>query len=1319
MADRWFFLAWMYCVLSVSAGVAFDAPQLSISNAAPEYIVTWPGGVASWVLEDSSNPTAASGWTVVPAERYESDNAGTRVRFQTGEAARFYRLRKVLPPIPDLTGFWTFDGTTAGVPSALGATSQLLQSSNTTTAAGRMGPHSLQFDGTGAAWITNAGYSVLPSSGNPFSVSFWFNVGTVAPGVRALAGNATTSTSGWRIAVNNVGPGTNDLVFNSIGMGCTLSVTGRTRLLPQRWHHLTATYGNGEGRLYLDGVLVGNGSGDVCMAETPIFLGGGLAGLENFIGRIDEFRTLKRCLSEEEAGLTGEWRFEDGEAGIGGDTSVSANHATPTNPQMITPGRAGTALDLSRGQLVIPNHDFRALPPSGGAFGISLWLRPTSLEREGALLSCGNGNGGWVLRIRGDGGDGSELELCSTNLGGTLKLAAPVALTNGAWTKVDLDYNGGIAALYADGQQIGRASGAIRGTSEPLVVGTMEGLDAAIDDLKIYCHERAPSAIGPIAEMQSETVFLRGTTNIYLPGSGPRGRQLTYEIVSGWTPTNGTIVHAPGSPVVTYHAGARKGPDSFAYRVSDGEFTSAPAIVNLSVVEPHWLSPEGSPDGNGSGPDQPWAAATAAALDSIWRTNNYYDCFFYAPGTYLTTGFRVEQRTTANPGCKHIGAGPAGAPEGTTLRLTESLNAWVEGIVFAAPHGTICNDFEVRDMLIDCNAANLPMYSRGEPIRLRIPLASPSIVESITVHWADRTIPGRGWRLAGGVEFTVSALRSGSNTLTRLVTSTGLVDVVSLDAQADELLIQLTRRDAAADFYGIAEIEIAGAAASLPKAHGPGGGANRLAPEYPVCAALDGNAGTAWVSDSNAPVTLTIPLEAGSAITGMELQWNCQTIKGFGRAGAAGDYTIRARNPETGGHVDIPFVREHRAAEGREHVSFGTNASPDRIITDELILVLNDRELGVDFFSLKEIALQNGLVPVPVRLPSAESSLAYDQAYSFHRAFDGVPATEWASRPLSAISAIFVAGNNLRFTHLKVIGFGTKAGAECFPMNLSPQTTSRPVHVGNVLVEDCVFTDPAPVNKDVVSVIVAVAASPNTLTNAVVRRCTVNGMKSYFPLSHGVGAPTVEGCLVTDCDVGSYWESVQSSSDYGYVTIRSNRFINVARGIYFSMGAGMQFDTMECINNEMILTGGGYGIGACDICAVGPSGSIRGLTALGNVIRYPDWQRRAGSIDVGIYYSDIQHAVIANNTIAIRNGSDLQVRLCPGGIIYPPPEPDNCDVRPVNGPGQPTTPPCVDELLPGYRRAWYNNRDISGTLLDVHIRKYGFETLAVQQQWGE
>ena len=148
-----------------------------------------------------------------------------------------------------------------------------------------------------------------------------------------------------------------------------------------------------------------------------------------------------------------------------------------------------------------------------------------------------------------------------------------------------------------------------------------------------------------------ETVMKDTGTNFLLQGACPAGKRISYSILPSPAPTRGTLVHSNDSAVVTYVAGSQPGPDRFAYTVSDGEFTSPPMSVAVSVVSPHWLSPAGGTVEplDGSSPEHAWAAGSADALDAIWRTNNYYDCFFYAPGIYQNTWLEISRALNRQP----------------------------------------------------------------------------------------------------------------------------------------------------------------------------------------------------------------------------------------------------------------------------------------------------------------------------------------------------------------------------------------------------------------------------------------------------------------------------------------------------------------------------------------------------------------------------------------------------------------------------------------------------------------------------------------------
>jgi len=1206
---------------------------------------------------------------------------------------------------------------------------------STTWVTGRTGPASLGFDGGSAndgsrAWVSNAAYRLLPVSGRPWSLSLCFNAEALTPGWRTLVGSnsAQEGTNGWEVALGTQGAGTNYLVFRGTPAPISLNITGRTLLLPGEWHELTVTHDGNKGAIYLDARMLAEGVGQLALHDGPIYIGGGLGNYQSFLGRIDDVRIYTNCLTREMISQTGHWRFDENEGVFTGDRSIKGHHGRVTDAGGWVPGREGSGVQLNVTQVAMANDDYTLLPGSGGSFSISFWLRPNLLlPGKSGLMSCGTGNNnGWQLAIDSDG-SASKVHFASTNGGGTLDLSVPVALTNGVWTKVDVTYNGGIATIYANGRKLQAGSGAIRGSRAPLLLGAaqeMPGLDAVLDDLIVYSHERDAAEIGPVARTMWETVFVNSATNITLEGYGPADKPLTYSIVPVVGQTNGSVAHSGGSAVVTYIAGPKKGPDAFAYTVSDGEFTSEPAIVAISVVQPHWLSAAGGllEPLDGSSPEHAWNADSATAVDAIWTTNNYYDCFFYAPGEYETRGMKYLERSTANPGCKHIGAGSNGGNR-TTVKLVDSLEASTEGITFAASHpGTSCDGFELQHMLLDCNAENNPKYARGEPIWIRIPLTSTTRVETVTLKWKNNNLPFTGLRLGRASEFSLAArLLSGVTSNWMALTSTGQVDVVTVGTEADELILQLERRAQGVDFYSLGEIEVAGGTVSVPRASIPGSGPSRLNSQYSIALAFDDNPGTSWASGAEEAVEILLPLERDTPVNQIVFQWNCRTITNVGRFGLPAQYAIRARDAQTGEYYDTPFVRRVRTANGLEIATFGTDASTNTLTTDSIMIVLTAKESGVDYYSIRELSLQNGSQPLAMRLPSARTVLNWGANYTTLRAFDGTTDTEWVCGSQGSVTAIGLAGNNLKFIDLRIVGFGTKGLRECFPMfipGLGSPTT--PAHLGNVLIENCSFGEPATKNRDGLTTVVCAAAPPDTLTNAVIRGCTISGLKPYFSYSHGFSANHVENCFVSDCTQAVYFEPDARVDDLGPVLVRSNQFVNVDNGVYLTSHPGTLFDSITCLNNEVVLNGGsGWGFAACDACAPGPSASITNVTMLNNIIRYRDWLPRPSGAGGGVYYTDIRHGVFGNNVIALGTPNDLRIRHCPAGVIFPPDPTEDCEGHVFVPPGQTTYPACLDVPPAGYRRAWFNNRTLSGTLLDVRFLNRGVDGLSSQQQWPE
>ena len=104
--------------------------------------------------------------------------------------------------------------------------------------------------------------------------------------------------------------------------------------------------------------------------------------------------------------------------------------------------------------------------------------------------------------------------------------------------------------------------------------GTLE--DAETIDIVVGTTNRAP-----VATAQSVTTAEDSATAITLAGTDPDGDSLTFTVVS--QPAHGTL--SGTAPALTYTPDPDyAGPDSFTFTVSDGDLTSAPATVSITVT---------------------------------------------------------------------------------------------------------------------------------------------------------------------------------------------------------------------------------------------------------------------------------------------------------------------------------------------------------------------------------------------------------------------------------------------------------------------------------------------------------------------------------------------------------------------------------------------------------------------------------------------------------------------------------------------------------------------------------------------------------------
>ncbi len=218
------------------------------------------------------------------------------------------------PPSVDagLILHWTFDDGTATDSTANGNDGTV--NGPVLFTPGQVGAGALSFDG--ANDYVDAGN--MDFSGTAVSFAAWFNADNLANcnsfDCRIVSKASGVSTQDHYFMVSTINSGGTKLRFRLKAGGTTTTLIGGSGIVSNgQWHHIAATYGGSEMRLYLDGVLVGsiakNGVIDV-NAGLPLWVGGNPPGptVRPWDGLVDDVRLYDRALTLQDvqtlAGLT-------------------------------------------------------------------------------------------------------------------------------------------------------------------------------------------------------------------------------------------------------------------------------------------------------------------------------------------------------------------------------------------------------------------------------------------------------------------------------------------------------------------------------------------------------------------------------------------------------------------------------------------------------------------------------------------------------------------------------------------------------------------------------------------------------------------------------------------------------------------------------------------------------------------------------------------------------------------------------------------------------------------------------------------------------
>jgi hypothetical protein len=534
------------------------------------------------------------------------------------------------------------------------------------------------------------------------------------------------------------------------------------------------------------------------------------------------FTSAPAFVTVELPNVVGSWSFTYSNDLTASDFTPIGNYhqyyATLSGSVNWVSGYSGYGIELTGSTIPlasIPNTDFAMLPSTGKPFTIKLWIKPypIPLGWSGLVMSESSTNRGWDLALFKEVGGQVSINFWSSDNSGTLELSAPITLTTNQWHKLDVTFDGGIANIYLDGKNVGTGYGGIQMSTNAIYIGGVPGMtnfNGVFDELRIYNRELPAHEIGPLANVQLVTVFSNSlATNVVLNGTVPPGRTATYQITA--QPTNGTLAVVSGATWSYTPTSGYKGADAFQYTVSDGTFTSTPATVLLSVVTPRWLST--NENGNGLSPSSPMLAFPASALDEIIRTNNRYACFFYENGVYEMSGDFYGLRATANWGCKHIGNG--------TNTILRWINAWAandEEVMFGPGSCERVDDFEISNLVLDCNGNNQPKITRGEPITITVSFPTAA-VSSVVLNWNYDWVTGAPYTGGHAREYGIYVRVPGTTNYALVATNyAGVGGINGLETNSfaatntDQVRVILSKRGMLGptnlDFYTIGEMTV-------------------------------------------------------------------------------------------------------------------------------------------------------------------------------------------------------------------------------------------------------------------------------------------------------------------------------------------------------------------------------------------------------------------------------------------------------------------------------------------------------------------------------
>ena len=246
-----------------------------------------------------------------------------------------------------------------------------------------------------------------------------------------------------------------------------------------------------------------------------------------------------------------------------------------------------------------------------------------------------------------------------------------------------------------------------------------------------------------------------------------------------------------------------------------------------------------------------------------------------------------------------------------------------------------------------------------------------------------------------------------------------------------------------------------------------------------------------------------------------------------------------------------------------------------------------------------------------------------------------------AGGSIGAISS--TAGYNITIQRVKTINFGTATPRnECFPVLIYPKPGQSNISMHNIVIDSCIFTQPAAGNKDGCSAsgISDDAANHNIAdTTCVISNCqyincysSTSGQPGDFSYQHCYGAPRCINNFSINCDVGFYLEPAELQFPSITTLVQGNTYINVNRMAYILFHNSSGINNITIQNNMCALNSGGNGVWITGNGLANPIATVNDVLIQENTLLANNSGERGIVIDeYGSNDMRVQSVIINNN----------------------------------------------------------------------------------------